>query len=234
MAAAVSRDHVGHAVDPCHGRAHQLDAARLQLRQLRRIGLERAIEEKSDRAPVGQHQGMVHGQGAGGQYADGALLQFIAVAVRAVKDAAAPALGQAVDGRQFVDHAGGQHEAAAVHDMAIRQGHAEAIAIAAGGRLHGHAIQPGDGGIRHQLRLALGRDGGRAAAVLGQETVGMAGVAVAALAAVDHQHAAAGARQLRGGGQARVAAADDDGIERDARRFRNVHAVLLCVWRIVG
>ena len=51
----------------------------------------------------------------------------------------------------------------------------------------------------------------------------MLGVAVAALASVDHQHAPAGARQLRCGRQAGVAAADNDHV-----KFIDAHAVLPC------
>ncbi len=127
-----------------------------------------------------------------------------------MEHALAPALGQAVNGWQVVAYAGGQHEACSAHGVGAVEFDDERIAILTGrGR---RAVVPVHVGIGGDVGAALGGNVGGRLAVARQKAVRIGGVAVAALARVDHQDAAPCARQLQRGRQAGVAAADDDGV----------------------
>ena len=152
----------------------------------------------------------MQGQCGGAQHADPALVQLVAVAVRAMEHMAAPALLQARYRWQRIGHARRQHQPAggACHPAADLDVEG-AIGLC---RCAGFALQPFDGAVCHQLRAADGGDLGGRCAVPRQEAMRMVSEAVAALAAVDNQDASAGARQRQGSGQACIAASDDDGV----------------------
>ncbi|MNV31772.1 hypothetical protein D3C71_1230920 [compost metagenome] len=187
------------------------DPASLQRGQV--VGLQRhAVREQSDVAPVRQQRGHGGGLLMPAQQPDRAAADFIAVAVRAVHHAVAPALGQAGQFGQFVADAGCQQQLARGPGVAVFGTHHEAIH----GRLGGgdRVTDPAHGGIVQQLRLGVAQQLGAGDAVLAQHAVRMRGEAVARQAAVDHQHLTAGPGQDQRGGQAGKTAADDNRIKR--------------------
>ena len=126
-----------------------------------------------------------------------------------MKDAFAPALGEAGDGRELIAEADGdQHAARLVTFAGDGDGERAVRRIGIGGV----AIEPGDGRIFSDLRAPFGRDVGGQRAVLGEKAVRVAGEAIAALAAVDDEDVATSAGEHQCGREAGIAAADDDDV----------------------
>ena len=190
-------------------------AAPHQAFKLFRIRLEGAVEQQCDLSPVGQHQGMMHGQFRPGDDADLALVQFIAVAIGAVEYRLAPALRKAGDFRQDVPDARRQKQPARAMVFAIGQ-NLEACARGIDHRGAPGAVcpcrKPAHGRVFQYLRLRVSRDSGRINPILCQKAMRMAGKAVAALPLINDEHIAPGAAELKGGGKARIAATDDNGV----------------------
>ena len=207
---SVLQHHIGMARDLAHRAGLDGDAAGLQLRELLRIGLEAAVEQQGGRAPIGQQQRLMQRQRRAGQHTDAALLQLIPVAIGAMEHMPAPALRQPRHLGQRVDHARGQHQPPGQARRPALDLHPETLLRTL--RAQHLGVQPFDRGIGHELRARHRRDVGALAAVLGQETMGMLAKAVAPLAGIDHQQLAPGARQGKRGGQAGVAATNDQSV----------------------
>ncbi len=166
------------------------------------------------RKVVGPHSGIrlawMGRQRAEGQDAEPPARDLVAVAVGAVQDPLAPALAQAGEVRQLVHDPGRQDQPRRRVRRAVRQRDREpGVGRGGGDRL---TVEEGGGRVGGDLGAADGGDRARRAAVLPEETVRAVRETVAAPPGVDDQDALAGAHQGQGGGEAGVAAADDDGV----------------------
>jgi hypothetical protein len=101
-------------------------------------------EERDVVAQLAEEQRLVHGHGTGGQDADRLVADLPPVAVRAVQDVAAPALGHARQVGQLVDQPGGHQQPAGRHLTPVVQGDAEAAVVLPSGCRDdpGHDLSP--------------------------------------------------------------------------------------------
>ena len=205
---------------PRHAASFQRDAAGSQRLELCPVRLEALVQEERGRSPVRQHQRVMHRVFADAEDADRAVAEFVAVAVGAVEHAATPALGEPFDRWQFVDHAGREHQAIA--GVAGVAGF-DAEALRKTVRLDGVALVPMYVRISEQLAATFGHDAGGGAPVLAQESVRMLRESISPQAGVDHQNPPPRTCQLQCCGEARVAAADHDGIEMPGHPRVSVH-----------
>jgi hypothetical protein len=96
------------------------DAPPGQSRPLRVVGDKAVVDQKRGWTPVGQHQGMMHGERTGGQDADRAAFEFVTVTIRAVEDRGAPPIGEARNVRQDIDDATGEYQPLALEGVVVR------------------------------------------------------------------------------------------------------------------
>lgn len=127
-----------------------------------------------------------------------------------MQHAAAPAFGHTLHLRQHVADAAGEDQLAPADGLAFVQRDAEAIAFALG--LARQADVQLHRWIGHDLCHRFAQQLRRRLAVMADQAVGLVGEAVARTAAIDHQHALAGASQHQGRRQAGKAAANDDDV----------------------
>src|SRR5205814_2351535 len=135
---------------------------------------------------------------------------FKAVAIGAGHDGGAPAFGKARNIRHLVGDAIAQDQAARPKAFAIASEDGEIVDVA------GDAVGPGidqpDRGIARQLLPRLGEDVQRWLVIVAEQTMRMAGEAVARQAGIENGGLAAGTAELQGGGETGKAAADDDDV----------------------
>ncbi|MCY1373919.1 hypothetical protein D9M69_612210 [compost metagenome] len=143
------------------------------------------------------------------EHAQRAITELVAVAIRTVQHALAPALVDARNVRQPVLHAEGQQQLARRQPLPVVQRNREALRAIRRCRSH-RAFDEGDRWIGKQLVARIGNHLQRRHAVLPEEAVRGRGEAVARRARVDHADLPACARQLHGGGEAGKAAAHDE------------------------
>src|SRR5437870_4113413 len=135
---------------------------------------------------------------------------FKAVAIGAGHDGRAPAFGKARNIRHLVGDSIAQDQAARPKAFAIASEDGEIVDGA------GDAIGPGtnqpDRGIARQLLPRLGQDVQRWLVIVAEQTMRVAGEAVARQAGIENGDLAAGTAELQGAGEAGKAAADDDNV----------------------
>src|SRR4051794_36740242 len=135
---------------------------------------------------------------------------FKAVAIGAGHDGRAPAFGIARNIRHLVGDAIAQDQAARPKAFAITSEDGEIIDGA------GYAVGPGidqpDAGIARQLLPRLGQDVQRWLVIVAEQTMRVAGEAVARQAGIENGDLAAGTAELQRGGETGKAAADDDDV----------------------
>src|SRR3954462_14919890 len=135
---------------------------------------------------------------------------FKAIAIGAGHDGGAPIFGKARNIRHLVDNAIAQDQAARPKALAIGSEDREIVDGA------GDAVGPGadqlDRGITRQLLPRLGQDVQRRLVVVAEQTMRVAGEAVARQAGVENGELAAGTAELQRGGETGKAAADDDDV----------------------
>src|SRR5436190_13982383 len=135
---------------------------------------------------------------------------FKAVAIGAGHDGRAPAFGKARNFRHLVDAAIAQDQAARPKAFAIASEDGE-IVDGAGDAL-GPGIDQPDRGIARQLLPRLGQDVQRWLVIVAEQTMRLAGEAVARQAGIENGDLAAGTAELQGAGETGKAAADDDDV----------------------
>src|SRR5438034_4516914 len=135
---------------------------------------------------------------------------FKAVAIGAGHDGRAPAFGKARNIRHLVGDAIAQDQAARSKAFAIASEDGEIVDGA------GDAVGPGidqpDRGITRQLLPRLGQDVQRWLVIVAEQTMRVAGKAVARQAGIENGDLAAGTAELQGAGETGKAAADDDDV----------------------
>src|SRR5207302_6396948 len=135
---------------------------------------------------------------------------FKAVAIGAGHDGRAPAFGKARNIRHLVGDAIAQDQAARRKAFAIASEDGEIVDGA------GDAVGPGidqpDRGIARQLLPRLCQDGQRWFVIVDEQTMRVAGKAVARQAGIENGDLAAGTAELQGTGETGKAAADDDDV----------------------
>src|SRR5947207_11342184 len=135
---------------------------------------------------------------------------FKAVAIGAGHAGPAPAFGKARNIRHLVDDAIAQDQAASPKAFVIVSDDAEIV----DGTRHalGSRIDEPDRWIARQLLPRLGQDVQRWLVIMAEQTMRMAGKAVARPASVEDRDLAAGTAELQGGRETGKAAADDDDV----------------------
>src|SRR5215204_5158888 len=138
---------------------------------------------------------------------------FKAVAIGAGHDGRTPAFGKARNIRHLVGDAIAQDQAARRKACAIAGEDGEMVDGA------GDAVGPGidqpDRGIARQLLPRLGQDVQRGLVIVAEQTMRVAGEAVARQAGIENGDLAAGTAELQGAGETGKAAADDDDVIHD-------------------
>src|SRR5215210_431979 len=138
---------------------------------------------------------------------------FKAVAIGAGHDGRAPAFGKARNIRHMVGDAIAQDQAARPKAFASPSEDGEIVDGA------GDAVGPGidqpDRGITRQLLPRLGQDVQRWLVIVAEQTMRVAGKAVARQAGIENGDLAAGTAELQGAGETGKAAADDDDVIHD-------------------
>src|SRR3954453_20003885 len=135
---------------------------------------------------------------------------FKAVAIGTGHDGRAPAFGKARNIRHLVDDAIAQDQAARPKAFAIASEDGE-IVDGAGDTFGSGTDQP-DRGIARQLLPRLGQDVQRWLVIVAEQTMRMAGKAVARQGSIENGDLPAGAAELQRGGETGKAAADDDDV----------------------
>jgi len=135
---------------------------------------------------------------------------FKAVTIGAGHDGRAPAFGKARNIRHLVDNAIAQDQAARPKAFAIASEDGETVDGA--GDAVGSGIDQPDRGITRQLLPRLGQDVQRWLGVMAEQTMRVAGEAIARQTGIENGDLAAGTTELEGGGEASKAAADDDDV----------------------
>src|SRR5215216_760832 len=135
---------------------------------------------------------------------------FKAVAIGAGHDGRAPAFGKARNIRHLVGDAIAQDQAARPKAFAIASEDGEMVDGA------GDAVGPGtdqpDRGIARQLLPRLGQDVQRWLVIVAEQTMRVAGEAIARQAGIENGDLAAGTARLQCAGETGKAAADDDDV----------------------
>src|SRR5215211_7689326 len=135
---------------------------------------------------------------------------FKAVAIGAGHDGRAPAFGKARNIRHLVDDAIAQDQAARPKAFAI--GSEDGEIVDGAGDAVGPGIDQPDRGIARQLLPRLGQDVQRWLVIVAEQTMRVAGEAVARQAGIENGDLAAGTAELQGAGETGKAAADDDDV----------------------
>src|SRR5213082_1272475 len=135
---------------------------------------------------------------------------FKAVAVGTGHDGRAPAFGKARNIRHLVDDAIAQGQAARPKAFAI--GSEDGEIVDGAGDAVGPGIDQPDRGIARQLLPRLGQDVQRWLVIVAEQTMRVAGKAVARQAGIENGDLAAGTAELQGAGETGKAAADDDDV----------------------
>src|SRR6266705_4995712 len=135
---------------------------------------------------------------------------FKAVAIGTGHDGRAPAFGKARNIRHLVNDAIAQDQAARPKAFAIASEDGEIVDGA------GDAVSPGidqpNRGIARQLLPRLGQDVQRRLVIVAEQTMRVAGEAVARQAGIENGDLAAGTAELQGAGETGKAAANDDDV----------------------
>src|SRR6184192_1227718 len=167
-------------------------------------------EERQRVGPIVEQPDIVVRLRAGPDEAPMLAGDFKAVAIGAGHDGGAPACGKARNIRHLVGDAIAQDQAARPKAFAIRSEDGEIVDGA------GDAVGPGidqpDRGIARQLLPRLGQDVQRWLVIVAEQTMRMAGEAVARQAGIENGGLAAGAAELQCAGETGKAAADDDDV----------------------
>src|ERR1041385_7476173 len=135
---------------------------------------------------------------------------FKAVAIGAGHDGRAPAFGKARNIRHLVDNAIAQDQAARPKASAI--GSEDGEIVDGAGDAVGPGIDQPDRGIARQLVPRLGQDVQRWLVIVAEQTMRVAGEAVARQAGIENGDLAACTAELQGAGETGKAAADDDDV----------------------
>ena len=192
----------------------EADAARLQAFTVLRARCRAGVGQQRDVvAELTEQQRLVRGQRRGRQHTDRRAARLVAVAVRAVQDVAAPALGEAGDVRQLVDQAGRDEHTSRVDVAPVGEVRPEprrsgSSRAAPGGDLavlDATAVR-GEGGPA--VREELGRRG----ALATEQVVHGGGGGVARPARIHDQDVAQRAGEGDPRGQASGTAADDQDV----------------------
>src|ERR1044071_9602820 len=167
-------------------------------------------EERQLVGPIVEQLGLIVRLRSGPDEAPMLAGDFKAVAIGAGHDGRAPAFGKARNIRHLVDDAVAQDQAARCTAFAIASEDGEIVDGA------GDAVGPGidqpDRRIARQLLPRLGEDVQRWFVIVAEQTMRMAGEAVARQASIENGGLAAGTAELQGGGETGKAAADDDDV----------------------
>src|SRR5690349_19514716 len=135
---------------------------------------------------------------------------FKAVAIGAGHDGRAPAFGKAQNIRHLVDNAIAQDQAARAKAFAIASEDGEIVDGA--GDAVGPRIDQPDRGITRQLLPRLNQDVQRWLVIVAEQTMRVAGEAIARQAGIENGDLAAGTAELQSAGETGKAAADDDDV----------------------
>src|SRR5579872_3100119 len=135
---------------------------------------------------------------------------FKAVAIGTGHDRRAPAFGKTRNIRHLVDDAIAQDQTARPKAFAI--GSEDGEIVDGAGDAVGPGIDQPDRGIARQLLPRLGQDVQRWLVIVAEQTMRVAGEAVARQAGIENGDLAAGTAELQGAGETGKAAADDDDV----------------------
>src|SRR6476619_2835617 len=167
-------------------------------------------EERQPVGPIVEQLDLIVRLRAGPDEAPMLAGDFKAVAIGAGHDGRAPAFGKARNIRHLVDDTIAQDQAARHKAFAIASEDGEIVYGA------GDAVGPGidqpDRGIARQLLPRLGQDVQRWLVIVPEQTMRMAGEAVARQAGSENGDLPAGTAELQGAGETGKAAADDDDV----------------------
>jgi len=154
---------------------------------------------------------------------------FKAVAIGTGHDGRAPAFGKTRNIRYLVDNAIAQDQAARAKPFAIAREDGEIVDDA--GDVVGPGIDQPDRGIARQLLPRFGQDVQRWLVIVAEQSMRVAGEAIAWQAGIENGDLAAGTAELQRGGETGKAATDDDDVIHgdgldgldvyDRRRWRN-------------
>src|SRR5947208_5475409 len=176
-------------------------------------------EERQPVGPIVEQPDRIVRSRAGPDVAPMLAGDFKAVAIGAGHDGRAPAFGKARNIRHLVGDAIAQDQAARRKAFAIPGEDGEIVDGA------GDAVGPGidqpDRWIARQLLPRLCQDVQRWLVIVGEQTMRVAGEAIARQAGIENGDLAAGTAELQGAGETGKAAADDDDvIHGDGLRWR--------------
>src|SRR5687768_6392914 len=167
-------------------------------------------EERQPVGPIVEQPDMIVRLRAGPDEAPMLVGDFKAVAIGAGHDGRAPAFGKARNIGHLVDEAIAQDQAARPKAFAIAGEDGEIVDGA------GDAVGPGidqpDRGIARQLLPRLGQDVQRWLVIVAEQTMRVAGEAVARQAGIENGDLAARTAELEGAGETGKAASDDDDV----------------------
>src|SRR5687768_573701 len=167
-------------------------------------------EERQPVGPIVEQPDMIVRLRAGPDEAPMLAGDFKAVTIGAGHDGRAPAFGKARNIRNLVGDAIAEDQAAHPKAFAIASEDGEIVDGA------GDAVGPGidqpDRGIARQLLPRLGQDVQRWLVIVAEQTMRVAGEAIARQAGIENGDLAAGTAELQGAGETGKAAADDDDV----------------------
>lgn len=167
-------------------------------------------EERQPVSPIVEQPDVIVRLRAGPDEAPMLAGDFKAVAIGAGHDGRSPAFGKARNIRHLVDDAIAQDHAARLKAFTIASEDGEIVDGA------GDAIDPGidqpDRGIARQLLPRLCQYGQRWLVIVAEQTMRVAGEAVARETGIENGDLAAGTAELQGAGETSKAAADDDDV----------------------
>src|SRR5438132_624691 len=167
-------------------------------------------EERQPVGPIVEQPDIIVRLRAGPDEAPMLASDFKAVAIGAGHDGGAPAFGKARNIGHLVGDAIAQDQTSRPKACAIGSEDGEIVDGA------GDAVRPGidqpDRGIARQLLPRLGQDVQRWLVIVAEQTMRVAGEAVARQAGIENGDLAAGTAELQGAGETGKAAADDDDV----------------------
>ncbi|AHG49653.1 hypothetical protein RLEG12_01905 (plasmid) [Rhizobium leguminosarum bv. trifolii CB782] len=167
-------------------------------------------EQRQPVGPIVEKPGLIVRLPAGPDEAPMLAGDFKAVAIGAGHDGGAPAFGKARNIRHLVRDAIAQDHAARLEAFAIASEDGEVVDCA--GDTFGPGTDQLDRGITRQLLPRLGQDVQRRLVIVAEQTMRVAGEAIARQAGIKNGNLAAGTAELQGGGETGKAAADDDDV----------------------
>src|SRR5215213_4218486 len=170
-------------------------------------------EERQPVGPIVEQPDLIVRLRAGPDEAPMLAGDFKAVAIGAGHDGRAPAFGKARNIRHLVGDAIAQDQAARPKACAI--GSEDGEIVDGAGDAVGPGIDQPDRGIARQLLPRLGQDVQRWLVIVAEQTMRVAGEAVARQVGIENGDLAAGTAELHGAGETGKAAADDDDVIHD-------------------